>query len=140
MAENPVNLGEIAQVVNRTSKPLTYLVDGRRYTLKPGVNQVLDFHIPFAMAQNVLPGSADPNVPSRYESLIGVPGKTDCDELLDEYLALLPHERLDRSLLPKNRQTVRENEMSQRDMPRRRVGLESPTVGFTDPGDKSFGG
>lgn len=132
--ENPINLGEPAQVVNRTTKTLVYMVDGRRYTLKPGVNTVLDFHIPFAMEQNVLPGSGDPLVPSRFDSLVGIPGKTDCSELPDEYLNLLPHERLDRSQLPKNRQTVVERQMPQRDFPTRRTGIEAPTTGMVDPG------
>lgn len=132
--ENPINLGSLAKIVNRTSRVLVYMVDGRRYELKPGLNDVLDFHIPFAAEQNMLPGTMDPNVPSRFESLIGIPGKTDCDELPDDLLALLPHEGLDRSQLPPQRRRVLERNMAPRDMPRGRAGIEEPTVGFRDPG------
>jgi hypothetical protein len=131
MADNPINNGEIASCFNRTERTLEYMVDGRRYTLKPGLNTVMDFHIPYAMKQNVVPGSGDPNVPSRFESLVGIPGRTNCDPL---------PEGLDRSLLPRDRQNVVDKAMPSRDFPRGRTGIDSPTEGFTDPGARQFGG
>jgi hypothetical protein len=136
--ENPINLGQIATLVNRTSRVLMYIVDGRRYELQPGPNQVLDFHIRFAAEQNIIPGSGDPLVPSRYETMVGVPGASDCSELPDEYLDALPHERLDRSLMDRKHQHVVERRISERDMPRRRVGMEQPTEGFTAPSVQHF--
>jgi hypothetical protein len=135
--ENPVNYGTPVEVINRTSRTLVYYVDGRRYELKSGKNIVLDFHINFAAEQNMLPGSRDPQTPSRFQSLIGVEGKSDCSEIPDEFFAAAPVEGLDRTLMPPQKQHTRIS--ANPDMPRRRVGVADVTEGMIGTG-VAFGG
>lgn len=133
--ENAINQGQLAQVFNRCpTRTLQYTVDGRRYTLKPGLNNILDFHIPFARAQNAVPGSQDPSVPTSFDSIVGIPDKTDCSELMAEYLDALGKEKLDRNLLPPDRQIAVERPMATRDYPNRRAGIEAATPGMVQPG------
>lgn len=95
---------EFVTVVNRTSKPLEGIWDGRRKSYPPGETP----NVPLAIAeavrrQNVLMGSADPYEMNVAEYLIGIPElKHDCSpiEQSDEV------ERWDRTLVPGGRSAV----------------------------------
>jgi hypothetical protein len=78
---------EQVEIVNRTSKPLTVRYDGQDITIPPGYTpgvdgkpgvRIKDQHImvprliiPYALNQNVLMGSEDPQSPSHFDSLVG---------------------------------------------------------------------
>jgi hypothetical protein len=83
------------KVINRTSRPLSYIADGRVYTLQPGVNIIPSTHVRFAKSQNPVMGSEDYYTLS-FDSLIGVDGKDDCSPIPDELLESAI-ERFDRS-------------------------------------------
>ena len=87
----PIN-GDVVEVINRTSKSLTYQVDGRRFRLAPGPNHILWEHVRYAKNQNPLMGSIDPFDIRSVGFLIGVAGtkdpvspieQSDDEELLD---------------------------------------------------------
>lgn len=133
-------VGNIVCIVNRTPHQLTYVKNGRQYSLEPGENWVNSDHIRFAKAQNPVPGSRDPQNLA-FESLVGLKagkGEKQRDDLspIDEAtLAMLPHEVLNRSLLPHDRQNGEEVRTA---FPKGRVGMEAPSSGLLDPG--KFGG
>jgi hypothetical protein len=96
-------VGEPVVLVNRTPDPLSFVADGRHYTLQPGDNHgFVQGHTRFALAQNPLMGSED-YYTLNYQSKVGVKGSnpTTPDTLLtdDELLiAMESLERFDRSL------------------------------------------
>lgn len=98
-------VGDPIVLVNRTSKPLTFQVDGRQFTLQPGKNyNFLEGHARFAMAQNPLNGTED-YYTLQFVSLVGVEGKTDCESIPDEVIeAAKEAERFDISSLDPRRQ------------------------------------
>ncbi len=51
--------GDFVTIINRTSKPLEYQMDGRIFELKPGPNERPFEHVRYAKSQNPLMGSAD---------------------------------------------------------------------------------
>lgn len=124
--------GDILCLINRTEHTLKYTKDGRDFTLAPGENYVNSDHVRFARNQNPLMGTQDPySLATQF--LVGIKGKDDCSPIGDEILAMMPNERLDRSLLPADLQKVIEKRTS---FPptNRRLGIESPSRGMTDPG------
>jgi hypothetical protein len=73
---------EQVEIVNRTSKPLNVRYDGQDMTIPPGYDKdgkrIKDQHImvprmiiQYALNQNVLMGSEDPQSPSHFDSLVG---------------------------------------------------------------------
>lgn len=111
---------EIVEVVNRTESVLSYTKNGRQKSLKPGPNHIPNSHVRFALTQNALMGTEDPMNPTKFTSLVGVPGnnKYPCSQIVftlneDRQLVALfengkemvvPTERIDRSKLPEGRQ------------------------------------
>lgn len=95
---------EFVTVVNRTSKPLEGIWDGKRRSYPPGETP----NVPMIQAeavrrQHVLMGSADPYEMNVAEYLIGIPElKHDCSPLeqSDEV------ERWDRTLVPGGKSAV----------------------------------
>ncbi len=81
---------ELITVVNRAPIALNVRFDGQDINLPPGESPLPRIALEYAMRQNPIMGSADPDNPSmsgaRY--LIGVKGKGDCDPLTkDEWEA-----------------------------------------------------
>jgi hypothetical protein len=76
------------EVFNRAPVPLSVRFDGQELTLPPGPGRLPSITIPFAMNQNPVMGSQDPNNPhwSGAQYLIGVVGKSDfpCEPLTKE--------------------------------------------------------
>lgn len=134
-------VGNIVCVVNRTPFELTYVKNGRQYSLQPGENWVNSDHVRFAKGQNPVRGSKDPQNLS-FESLVGLKAakgekqKDDLSEIDAETLAMLPKEVLDRTKLPFDRRNGVE---VQTQFPRGRVGLEAPSIGMLDPGKSNAG-
>jgi hypothetical protein len=95
MTGNPVVL------INRTSRVLTFVADGKQYELTPGENYGFNSaQARFAKAQNPLMGSEDYHT-LRTESLVAIKGSKDpVDEISDEVLNAAPLERFDRSSMP----------------------------------------
>jgi len=84
---------DLVEIVNRCPWNLTIRFDGQEMTLVPGKNFVPSQTIPYALNQNPLMGSQDPDNPtiSGAEYLIGIPSKGQkypCDPLTDEQLDL----------------------------------------------------
>lgn len=133
-------VGNIVCLVNRTQHQLTYVKNGREHKLEPGENWVNSDVIRFAKAQNPVRGSKDPYSLS-FESLVGLKAgkgekqRDDLSPIDDDTLAMLPHETLDRSKLPLDRQNGEEVSAI---FPRGRVGMEAPTESIVNPG--KFGG
>ena len=133
-------VGNIICIVNRTQHELSYVKDGRQFTLEPGENWVNSDHVRFAKGQNPVLGSKDPQNLS-FESLVGVKAakgekqRDDISLIDDETLGMLPKEVLNRSLLPSDRRNGTEVSAA---FPRGRVGIEAPSSGLVDPG--KFGG
>lgn len=89
-------VGEQVVLVNRTRKILNFMADGRSYSLKPGKNYgFVDSQARFAKAQNPLMGTED-YLTLEFQSLVGVQGIDDCDEIPQEVLdAAAEAERFD---------------------------------------------
>lgn len=82
---------DLVEVVNRCPWNLTIRFDGQEMTLKPGKNLVPSQTVQYALNQNPLMGSQDPDNPtmSGAEYLIGLPnkaGKYPCEPLDAEQL------------------------------------------------------
>jgi hypothetical protein len=87
---------EYVTIVNRTSKPLEAIWDGRRYELKPGKNSLPDLIARKAMEQNPILGTETIYSIGNCQSLLGVvEWNNDCSPL-EQSDAI---ERLDRSKL-----------------------------------------
>lgn len=124
--------GKIVCLVNRTSKKLQATKNGIVTVLQPGDNYVNADLIRFAKNQNPMRGSQDPNNPLVMEYLVGVKDTPDnCEPITDEDLSFLPSERINRSLLAKDRRNATEEPQR---FPRGRVGMDQPTAGLVDPG------
>lgn len=89
-------VGDQIVLVNRTKKNLSFMVDGRSYTLKPGKNHgFVESQARFAMAQNPLMGTED-YLTLEYQSLVGIEGVNDCSEIPEEVIeAVKEAERFD---------------------------------------------
>lgn len=88
-------------VVNRTSKDLEALWDGRRYYLKPGRNSLPDVIARIAKRQNPRMGTENPFLADMCESLLGVEEWNDDCSPLEQSTAI---ERLDRSQMSEEAQ------------------------------------
>lgn len=68
---------DLVEVVNRCPWNLTIRFDGQEMTLKPGKNMIPSTTVQYALNQNPLMGSQDPDNPtiSGAEYLIGLPSK-----------------------------------------------------------------
>lgn len=132
-------IGSIVQVFNRAPWPLVVMKDGRQYHLPVGFSHVTADIVPFARNQNPILGTEDPNDLS-YQSLVSVvnpiPEQQDhlrhpLDPIDAETIAAMPKERIDRSLLPPDRQAgVQELSVP---FPNRRVGVEAVSENMVDP-------
>lgn len=132
-------IGQIVKILNRAPWPLKVMKDGRQHDIPVGESHITEDLVPFARQQNPVMGTEDPNS-LQYESLVSVIVKDPKNQrhpldLLDaELLKSLSVERIDRSLLPPDRQTnVRVTHMPQFPAPGRRVGLEAPSENMVDP-------
>jgi hypothetical protein len=63
--------GEFVTLVNRTKEPLSVMVDGRQYVLKPGDNTVDRMLVQYARNQHRIMGTEDPGNPLDFQSLVG---------------------------------------------------------------------
>lgn len=132
-------IGDNVEVFNRAPFPLTAIKDGRSYRIPVGRSWLRSDVIPFAKAQNPIMGSEDPTSPY-FESLVSVVAPAGIKQLTSEPLDpipqavidALPKERLNRNLMDSDRQQNVEEIATT--FPQRRVGIESPTEGMTDPG------
>jgi hypothetical protein len=84
---------DLAEVVNRCPYNLTIRFDGQEMTLVPGKNFIPTQTVQYALNQNPLMGSQDPDNPtmSGAEYLIGLPNKANkypCEPLTTEQLQL----------------------------------------------------
>ena len=92
-------VGESCVLINRTSKPLTFIQNGVTRTLKPGKNPGTTDQIRFAKTQNPRMGSFDATG-QQGQYLVGVEGfdpPEDCTLLKPGEEHLSPHEKFDRS-------------------------------------------
>jgi hypothetical protein len=90
--------GNLVTVVNRTSKPLEFIFDGRAYILKPGDNPgIYESLAGHAKGKFPAMGSEDPYEPTSFICLIGVKEWGDDISPLEQTDAI---ERMDRSKLP----------------------------------------
>lgn len=87
--------------VNRSSKPLEALWDGRRYFLTPGDNALPETVALIAKRQNPRMGTASPYVADMCDSLIGIRERGDDCSPLEQSEA---KELFDRKQLPLARQ------------------------------------
>lgn len=130
--------GPIVTVFNRTSRRLVVTKDGKETVLEPGINHITQDLVLYAKQQHPMPGTEDPNTLD-YESLVsyvadrkkGEKQRDSLEEISDEILALLPKERINRMLLPLDRQNVEETPNV---FPRGRLAVEAVTSGMIDPG------
>lgn len=87
-------VGEPVVLVNRTKRNLTFIADGRGYTLTPGDNYGYHTgHVRFAKSQNPVMGTED-YFSRTFQSLVGVKGTKDDCSLIDES-AITASERFD---------------------------------------------
>lgn len=90
--------GDAVTVVNRTSKPLSFMFDGKMYILKPGKNYgLVESLAGHAKSKFPAMGTEDPYDPTSFICLIGVEEWGDATTPLEQTDAV---ERLDRSMLP----------------------------------------
>lgn len=131
--------GDVVTVFNRAPMALVVTKDGREYVLEPGPNHITRDLVLYAKQQHPMPGTEDPSTLA-YESFISYvadPRKGEVQrDLLDPVPQavwdVLPKERLNRALLPQDRQNGTSEPAPF--FPRGRVGFEQPTDGITDPG------
>lgn len=129
--------GDIITVFNRAPYALVVMKDGRTVDLPPGKSQITRDLLLYARQQHPLPGSEDPNslIYESFVSYVAGPGEKQRDSLepvSQDVIDMLPIERINRSLLPLDRQdgtTTKANFF-----PRGRVGVEAPSEGMLDPG------
>lgn len=132
-------IGEYVQVFNRSALPITITKDGRQYTLKPGLGHLRSDLILLGKNQNPIMGTENhgSTVTESYLSVVAEDPAKQIDPLdsLDlETMKLLPEERLDRNTMaPERQKTTR---VKRGDFPKGRVGVEQPTSGMHEPGQK----
>ncbi len=126
-------VGDIITVWNRSTRPLTFIKDGRSRTLPPGKSQITSDLFHYAREQNPIRGTEDTNNGS-FESLVSYVHpdaalqKDPLDTLPAEVLDAMPHERINRNLLPMDRRN-HADEVSM-PFPKGRVSVEQPTPGM----------
>lgn len=89
-------VGEVINVVNRTTHPLEVRMNGRTRVLTPGVNAITSEWVKFAKLQNPRKGTFAPaTIDGDY--LVGVEGHDDCSMLSPEQENAHLVENFDRS-------------------------------------------
>lgn len=134
-------VGEIIQIFNRAPFPVIVTKGGRDHAIPPGRSHITSDLLRYAKEQNPVPGTEDPGT-TQTESLISYvhpdPKRQvdPLDAIPQEVLDAMPRERINRGLLPPDRQLG--TQVHHPGFPTRRVGIEDPTMGMRDPG--KFGG
>lgn len=101
-------MSEFVTLVNRTSKPLNALWDGKSYPIAPGKHSLPRLVAEAAKRQNPLMGSGDPDNQNidgslRMEPLLGIEEDGDDCSPVEQSASI---ERWDRRKLPKSAQNV----------------------------------
>lgn len=125
--------GDLVEVVNRTSKSLDYMFNGRQRVLKPGVNQIPAAHVEKARTQNVIMGTEDPLRPAIFDSYIACPTLIPDDDISPVEMpekSKRRNERIDRSLLGPEAQAIQTVTDTRRRVERQDY-RDSAGVGFT---------
>lgn len=132
-------IGDVVRVFNRAPFALQVTKDGKQTVLYPGENSITRDLVLYAKQQNPVPGSDNPHT-LIYESFIsyiantarGEKQKDSLDPIPQDVIDVLPAERINRYLLPEERQKATPSAAPF--FPKGRLGMEAPTEGVMDPG------
>jgi hypothetical protein len=132
-------IGDPIRILNKAPWPLKVVKDGREHDIPMGESWLRGDLLLFAKEQNPVMGTENPST-TQSESFIAVIAsdpkmQRDPLDLYDEEtLKVLSKERINRSLLAPERQRATVGHRA--DFPKGRVGVESPTSGMHEPGQR----
>jgi hypothetical protein len=132
-------IGDPIRIFNRAPWPLKAVKDGREYPIPVGESWMRSDVVRFAKEQNPIMGTEDPSttLSESFISVVAADPKNQRDSLepMDaEVLKHLSKERLDRTKLAPERQRATVGHRA--DFPTRRVGVEAPTPGMHEAGQR----
>lgn len=113
MEAHLLNTFDFIEIGNRTKKPLTVTYDGKQWVLPPypALVKVPRIVADVACRQHPRMGTEDPYNPRRYELLVYVPAWKQPDSPIEQSDKL---ERIDRTMLPPDRQKAQLRDMRYR--------------------------
>lgn len=106
MSDYEFNPGDIVTAVNRSSQTLSWLFNGRQFTLKPGERKPMNLtYVLYGIRRTPVMGTYDPAYEHQHQSLIGIEEQQETYPIdpIEQSNAV---ESIDRSKLPADRQNA----------------------------------